>query len=94
MTRVGDVTVDQVSGATGRAGPRSLRRILSSKDSRAAIAAAVTDVAAGEPDSNAAVRLLLRKAFIADPHLADKAAAMVPATVVVPAASASGGARS
>jgi hypothetical protein len=82
LEKVRDATVDQASDATVRLGHRLLRRILGRDESRAAIAAAVTDVAAGEPDSDAALRLQLRKAFRADPELAREVVAMLPATVV------------
>jgi hypothetical protein len=50
----------------------------------------VLDVAAGEQDSEAALRLQIRKALAADPELAQDVAAMLPAGSVHNEASGAG----
>lgn len=59
-------------------GRRLLDRILRRDESRPLIEGAVVDVAAGEQDAEAALRLQIRKALAADPLLAEEVAGMLP----------------
>jgi hypothetical protein len=79
LDRVRDAVVDQASEATVGVGHRLLNRILGRAESRQVIEGAIADVAAGEEDSEAALRMQIRKALAADPELAVEVARMLPA---------------
>ncbi|WP_430496836.1 hypothetical protein ACQRWP_19985 [Micromonospora trifolii] len=79
LDRVRDTVVEKTSDATVGVGHRLLNRILGREESRQAIEGAVIDVAAGEEDSAAALKLQIRKALAADPELAREVTAMLPA---------------
>jgi len=80
LDKVRDAAVDGASDATVRVGHRILNRILGREDSRAAIEGAISDLAAGEADSAAALRLQIRKALASDAGLARELAATLPAS--------------
>ncbi|WFE60053.1 hypothetical protein [Micromonospora sp. WMMD712] len=79
LDKVRDTVVDKTSDATANVGHRLLRRLLGREESRAAIEDAVSDLASGEQDGTAALRLQIRKALAADSELARELAAMLPA---------------
>jgi hypothetical protein len=82
LDKVRDAVVDKASNATVGVGHRLLNRILVRAESRQAIESAIVDVAAGEDDSEAALKLQIRKAFAADSDLARDVAQMLPAGTV------------
>ncbi|GAA2551622.1 hypothetical protein GCM10010435_22260 [Winogradskya consettensis] len=77
-----EAVVDRTSDATVALGSRLVDLILGRAGSRQAIEGAIADVAAGEEDSEAALRLQIRKALAADPDLARDVAALLPAGAV------------
>jgi hypothetical protein len=79
LDKVRDAVVDKASDATVGVGHRLLNRILGREESRQVIEGAIVDVAAGEEDSEAALKLQIRKALAADPGLAQEVAAILPA---------------
>lgn len=78
LDRVRDAVVDKTSDATVGLGQRLLNRILGREESRQVIEGAIADVAAGEEDSEAALKLQIRKALAADPGLARDVAQLLP----------------
>ncbi|WP_246577649.1 hypothetical protein [Actinospica durhamensis] len=85
LTRAQDAAAD----ATVTLGQRVLARLLHHAPRRAALEAAVSDLAAdsGDPDALAALRFQVRKALAQDPELVAQLAGMLPPA---PSASASG----
>ena len=79
LDKVRDAVVDRASDATVGIGHRLLKRILRREESRPVIEGAIVDVAAGEEEGAAALRLQIRKALAADPDLAREVATMLPA---------------
>ena len=90
LDKVRDSVVDGATDATVGVGHKILNRLLGRAESRAAIEDAVTDVAAGEEDSEAALRLQIRKALNADFALAQELQGMMPAGSVRYEASGTG----
>ncbi|GAB7049390.1 hypothetical protein [Catenuloplanes indicus] len=82
LEKVRSTVVDQAADATVGLGHRLLNRILRRDESREVIEGAIVDVAAGEPDSEEALRLQIRKALAADPELARDVLGMLPAGTV------------
>lgn len=78
LDKVRDAVVDKAADGTVGIGHRILNRLLRRDESRAVIEGAIVDVAAGEEDSEAALKLQIRKALAADPALAREIAAMLP----------------
>ncbi|MFI7218574.1 hypothetical protein [Micromonospora maritima] len=78
LDKVRSAAVDGASDATVRIGHQILNRLLARRQSQEVIEGAVIDVTAGEEDSDAALRLQIRKAMTADPDLAQAIAAMLP----------------
>jgi hypothetical protein len=74
-----DDASDAAADATVGLGERLLRRLLGRPESRAAIGAAVTDVAEhpDEEDYTAVLRVQIRKALEADPQLAGEVSGML-----------------
>jgi len=79
LDKVRDAVVDKASDKTVSVGHRLLNRILGREESRQVIEGAVIDLAAGEEDSEAALKLQIRKALAADQDLARAVAAILPA---------------
>lgn len=82
LDKVRDAVVDKASDATVGVGHRLLNRILGREESRQVIEGAIVDIAAGEEDSEAALKLQIRKALAADPDLARDVAQLLPAGAV------------
>ncbi|GLY99231.1 hypothetical protein [Actinoplanes sp. NBRC 103695] len=82
LDKVRDAVVDKASNATVGVGHRLLNRILGRAESQQAIEGAILDVAAGEEDSGAALKLQIRKALAADSDLARDVAQMLPVGTV------------
>lgn len=82
LDKVRDAMVDKASDATVSLGHRVLNRILGKSASPQVIEGAIVDVAAGEDDSVAALRLQIRKALAADPDLVREVAGMLPVGTV------------
>ncbi|WP_435588183.1 hypothetical protein [Micromonospora aurantiaca (nom. illeg.)] len=80
VDKVRDAFVDRASDATVGLGHRLLNRILRREQSREVIEGAIVDLANGEEDSEAALRLQIRKALAADPELAGEVADLVSTT--------------
>lgn len=78
LDKVRDSIVDRASEATVGRGHRLLARILRREQSREYVEEAVVDLAAGMPDSEAALRLQIRKVLAADPELAADVRSMLP----------------
>jgi hypothetical protein len=78
LDKVRDSFVERASEATVGRGHRLLDRILRREPSRESVEEAVVDLAAGMPDSEAALRLQIRKALAADPELAADVRSMLP----------------
>lgn len=79
LEKARDRVIDEGADATVNLGLRVLRRILGREESQQAVESAVIDVAAGEDDSDAALRLQIRKALAADAELAREVRGMLPA---------------
>ncbi|GIF06256.1 hypothetical protein Asi03nite_37940 [Actinoplanes siamensis] len=78
LDKLRDAVVDSATNATVGVGHRLLNRILGREQSRQVIEGAILDAAAGEEDSEAALRLQIRKALAADPALARDVLALLP----------------
>ncbi|WP_239561728.1 hypothetical protein [Micromonospora luteifusca] len=78
VAKIHDSVIDQASDATVGLGRRLLDRILRREESRPLIEGALVDVADGEQDAEAALRLQIRKALTADPQLAEEVVGMLP----------------
>ena len=83
LEKVREAVVDKAADGTVSLGHRILHRILRRDESRPAIEGAIADVAAGEEDSEAALKLQIRKALAADPELARDVAGMLPSGITV-----------
>ncbi|MFI5895734.1 hypothetical protein ACIA5D_37130 [Actinoplanes sp. NPDC051513] len=77
LEKVREAVVDKAADGTVSLGHRVLNRILRRDESRPAIEGAIVDVAAGEEDSEAVLKLQIRKALAADPELARDVAGML-----------------
>ncbi|MDG4762943.1 hypothetical protein O7632_02260 [Solwaraspora sp. WMMD406] len=90
VDKVRDAVVERASDASVSLGHRILNRILRREESRPVIESAIVDVAAGQEDSEAALRLQIRKVLAADPDLAREVADLLPAGSVHNEASGDG----
>lgn len=79
VDKVRDAVVERASDASVSLGHRILNLILRREESRPVIEGAIVDVAAGQEDGEAALRLQIRKALAADPELARDVAGLLPA---------------
>jgi len=77
VEKIHDLTIEKASNATVGMAHRLLGRILRRKESSDAVESALADLANGEEDSEAALRLQIRKALTADPELAREVADML-----------------
>lgn len=75
--KIRDAVVDRASDASVNLGARLLRRILHQNPARTSIRDAMVDLSSGEPDSQAALRLQIRKALTADGELLREVIAML-----------------